>query len=94
MLYFIILVIYVQYKDRRALANSEVTPLLNNYKLDHYFYEILFFTEHRRDADTKSRVQFILTEDHGETFVRTLSVPHRSILQHGGIDAFVIDVPK
>ncbi|CAF1216235.1 unnamed protein product, partial [Adineta ricciae] len=69
MLYFIILVIYVQYKDRRDLATCGVTPLLDNYKLDQYFYEVLFFT-------------------------RTLSTPHRSILQRGGIDAFVMDVPK
>jgi hypothetical protein len=40
------------------------------------------------------KVHFILSGDDDETHIRTLSDPHRPILQRGGIDAFVMAVPK
>ena len=40
------------------------------------------------------QVHFILAGDDDETQVRTLADPHRKILQRGGIDAFVMTVPK
>ncbi len=40
------------------------------------------------------QVHFVLASDDDETTVRTLADPHRKILQRGGIDAFVMAVPK
>jgi hypothetical protein len=34
-----------------------VTPLPDNYSADQYFYEILVFTGHRKNAGTKSKVR-------------------------------------
>ena len=52
------------------------------------------FTGHRKDAGTKSKVHFIVAGDDNETRVRTLADPQRSILNRGGIDAFIMAVPK
>jgi hypothetical protein len=39
-------------------------------------------------------VHFILGGDSDETTIRTLADPYRKILQRGGIDAFIMAVPK
>ncbi len=36
----------------------------------------------------------MLAGEEDETSVRTLADPHRKILQRGGIDAFIMAVPK
>ena len=40
------------------------------------------------------QVQFILSGDEADTDVRTLTDPHRKILQRAGIDSFVLAVPS
>ncbi|CAF3130688.1 unnamed protein product [Rotaria sp. Silwood2] len=92
-LYFL-LVIYARYKDKKDIEKLGVTPLPDNYFNDQYFYQILVFTGNRKNAGTKSKVQFILVGDNDETSVRTFADPHRKVLQHGGIDAFIMAVPK
>ncbi|CAF1454324.1 unnamed protein product [Rotaria sp. Silwood1] len=92
-LYFL-LVIYARYKDKKDIEKLGVTPLSNNDSNDQYFYQILVFTGNRKNAGTKSKVQFILVGDNDETSVRTFVDPHRKILQRGGIDAFIMAVPK
>jgi polycystin 1L2 len=57
-------------------------------------YQLIVFTGHRKDAGTKSKVHFIVAGDDDETRVRTLADPQRSILGRGGIDAFIMAVPK
>ncbi|CAF5017167.1 unnamed protein product, partial [Rotaria sp. Silwood1] len=42
----------------------------------------------------KLGVYFILSGNDNETQIRTLADPHRTILQRGGIDAFIMAVPK
>ncbi len=91
---YILLIIYARYKDKKDVEKLGVTPLADNHKSDQYFYQILVFTGHRKDAGTKSKVHFILVGDDDETQVRTFADPHRNILQRGGIDAFVMTVPK
>ncbi len=41
-----------------------------------------------------SKIHFILAGDKDETSVRTFADPHRKILQRGGIDAFIMTVPR
>jgi hypothetical protein len=71
-----------------------VTSLNDNYVEDKYCYEIIVFTGHRKDSGTKSKVQFLICGDKDETKVRTFSHENRKIFQRGGIDAFVMTVPK
>ena len=40
------------------------------------------------------QVSFVLSGDDDETHLRVFHDPHRSILQRGGIDAFVMSAPK
>ncbi|CAF0795704.1 unnamed protein product [Adineta steineri] len=91
---YILLVIYARYKDKKDIEKLGVTILPDNYKKDQYAYEILVFTGHRKDAGTKSKVQFIVTGEHNQTKVRTFSDPKRKIFQRDGIDAFIMTVPK
>lgn len=71
-----------------------MTVLPDNYDEDRYAYQIIVFTGHRRGAGTKSNVHFIVAGEQDETSVRTLADPNRPILQRGGIDSFVMTVPK
>ena len=91
---YLLLAIYARYKDKKDVEKLGVTPLPDNHRSDQYFYQILVFTGHRKDAGTKSKVHFVLSGDDDETHVRTLTDPKRTILQRGGIDAFIMTVPK
>ncbi|CAF4192320.1 unnamed protein product, partial [Adineta steineri] len=90
----IILTIYARYKDKKDLEKLGVTPLPDNHQSDEYVYEIIVFTGLRKDAGTNSNVHFVIYGEENETHVRTLADPHRKILQRGGVDAFVMSVPK
>ncbi|CAF1074084.1 unnamed protein product [Adineta steineri] len=91
---YISLMIYARYKDRKDIEKLGVTFLPDNDKKDRYFYQILIFTGHRKDAGTKSKVHIVLSGDKDETRIRTLSDSHRQIFQRGGVNAFLMSVPK
>ncbi|CAF0948943.1 unnamed protein product [Adineta ricciae] len=91
---YILLVIYARFKDKKDLEKLGVTPLPDNSNEDGYFYQIIVFTGQRNNAGTNSKVHFVLSGDDDATNVRTLSDPRRKILQTGGIDAFIMSVPK
>jgi hypothetical protein len=93
-LLYIILIIYARLKDRKDLEKLGMTPLRDNHPSYHYYYQILVFTGQRKDAGTKSKVHFILSGDKDETHIRTFTDLHRPIFQRGGIDAFILAVPK
>ncbi|CAF3982665.1 unnamed protein product [Rotaria sordida] len=86
--------IYARFKDKKDIEKLGVTPLSDNIRSDQYFYEILVFTGRRSNAGTKSKIQFILSGTNDETNVRTFSDAYRKIFQRGGIDAFIMGVPK
>jgi polycystin 1L2 len=54
---YIFLVIYARYKDKKDVQKLGVTALPDNHKCDQYFYQIIVFTGHRKDAGTKSKVK-------------------------------------
>ena len=91
---YLILMIFARFKDRQDMEKLGVTPLPDNHKCDEYFYQIIVFTGQRKEAGTKSKVHFVLSGDDDGTQIRTLADPHRKIFQRGGIDAFVMAVPK
>ena len=71
-----------------------MTPLADNVKGDPYLYQLIVFTGHRKDSGTKSKVHLIMAGDDDETRVRTLADTHRRVFSRGGIDAFIMSVPK
>ncbi|CAF0788844.1 unnamed protein product [Adineta steineri] len=91
---YIGLIIFARYKDKKDIEKLGVTPLPDNQKSDEYFYQILVFTGQRRNAGTKSKVHFVLSGNDDSTTIRTFADPHRTIFQRGGIDAFILAVPK
>jgi hypothetical protein len=93
-LIYIILMIYAHFNDKKDLKKLGMTPLPDNHPFDRYYYQILVFTGQRKDAGTNSNVHFILSGDHHNTQIRTFADPHRAILKRGGIDAFIMAVPK
>lgn len=94
LLLYIILMIYARRQDKFDLAKLGMTPLVDNQGGDHYFYQILIFTGQRINAGTESKVYLILSGDRNQTTVRRLEDPHRKVFQRGGIDAFILAVPK
>ncbi|CAF1131898.1 unnamed protein product [Adineta steineri] len=91
---YIILMIYARFKDKKDFEKLGVTPLADNNKSDHYYYQILVFTGQRTNAGTDSKVYFVLSGENDQTQVRLFSDPHRKIFQRGGINSFIIAVPK
>ncbi|CAM2704890.1 unnamed protein product [Rotaria socialis] len=93
-IFYIIFMIYARYKDRKDVEKLGVTPLPDNIRNDKYYYQILVFTGFRKDSGTSSKVHFVISGDDEETGVRTLEDPKRKVLQRGGIDSFIMAVPK
>ncbi|CAF0882123.1 unnamed protein product [Adineta steineri] len=91
---YIILMIFGRFKDKKDIEKLGVTPLPDNGKSDQYYYQIIVFTGQRANSGTQSKVHFILSSDNDETRVRTFSDSHRKIFQRGGIDSFIMSVPK
>ncbi|CAF0770234.1 unnamed protein product [Adineta steineri] len=91
---YIILMIYARFKDKKDIEKLGVTPLADNNKSDHYYYQILVFTGQRTNAGTDSKVYFVLSGNNDQTHIRLFSDPHRKLFQRGGINSFIIAVPK
>ncbi|CAF1690732.1 unnamed protein product, partial [Adineta ricciae] len=91
---YVLLAIYARYYDKKDVEKLGVTILPDNNKNDDYFYQMIVFTGQRRDAGTKSNVHFVIHGDENDTHIRTLADPHRRVLQRGGVDAFLMSVPK
>ncbi|CAF1472733.1 unnamed protein product [Adineta steineri] len=91
---YIILIIYARFKDKKDIETLGVTPLPDNHRSDQYFYQIIVFTGQRQNAGTNSNVHFVIYGDNDEIHIRTLADSQRKILQHGGIDSFIMAVPQ
>ena len=91
---YIILIIYARRQDRKDLQKLGITPLSDNHRDDHYYYQLIVFTGQRINAGTESNVHFVLGGDRDQTYVRTFTTPNRKIFQRGDINAFVMSVPR
>jgi polycystin 1L2 len=60
---YLLLIINARYKDKLDLEKLQVTPIPDNYELNQYFYQMIVFTGHRKDAGTKSKVKFQSQKD-------------------------------
>ncbi|KAA0203316.1 hypothetical protein HAZT_HAZT006197, partial [Hyalella azteca] len=91
--FYIIGLIYARIKDKKDLQYVGATPLPENRPEDHYVYELYVFTGFQPNSGTKSKVNFLLTGDWGDSDIRTLQDHHRRILYTGAQDHFVLTVP-
>ncbi|KAG0419460.1 hypothetical protein HPB47_004076 [Ixodes persulcatus] len=94
MLVYIVLLIWARYEDKKDLEKLGATPLQDNDPKDKYVYEIVVFTGDKKGAATDSNVFFIVSGDDDETEVRTFGDQKRKIFRKGGIDTFVMTVPR
>lgn len=95
LLIYLLSTVYARHKDKNDLEKRGVNPLDVNYNEDQYSYEIFVFTGHRKDSQTRSKVQFVMNDDdNDETKVRTFSHSHRRIFQRDGVDELVMTVPE
>ena len=91
---YLMLMIYARFQDRKDLSKFGITHLADNQLSDEYVYQIVVLTGHRKDSSTDSHVQFVLSGDHDQTRIRHLSDSKRKIFQNGGVDVFLMSVPK
>ncbi|UJR18466.1 hypothetical protein I4U23_005372, partial [Adineta vaga] len=91
---YIGLMIYARKFDKKDLEKLGVTPLSDNRPSDRYYYQLIVFTGQRKDSGTNSKVHFILYGEENHTRIRTFSDSKRKIFQRGGIDSFVMSLPK
>ncbi|UJR24498.1 hypothetical protein I4U23_005873 [Adineta vaga] len=91
---YLILVIYARYQDKKNRQKSGMIALSDNKELYDYAYQIIVFTGHRADANTKSKVNFVIGGENANTDIRTFTDSNQNIFQRSGIDTFVITTPK
>ncbi|CAH1796902.1 unnamed protein product [Owenia fusiformis] len=89
-----ILLIWARRADKKDIEQLGLTPLADNNPSHNYYYEMYVFTGLRKNAGTKSRVQFFLSGENDETEVRTLSDDKRPILRRGGTDGFLLSTER
>jgi hypothetical protein len=76
--------------DRRDRGRIGFT-LVRDTTPDHdFFYELIFFTGTRKNAQTDSKVSCILTGDMSETGVKLLIDNGQKIFRRGGVNSFLI----
>ncbi|XP_071129607.1 polycystin family receptor for egg jelly-like isoform X3 [Mytilus edulis] len=91
---YLVVVIWARRQDKKDIEKLGLTPLVDNDKMDKYFYEIVVVTGMRRKAGTDSKVQFILSGEDDETDVRPLSDSKRKVLRRGTVDGFLMSAPR
>jgi hypothetical protein len=62
-LVLIILIIYARRKDKKDFEKLGVTPLSDNHKSGHYYYQIIVSTVQRKDSGTKSKVKIFFQKN-------------------------------
>ncbi|CAH1794576.1 unnamed protein product [Owenia fusiformis] len=92
-LYFIALV-WCRRKDKQDLIKWGAKPLEDNIPTDQYHYQMIVYTGIKRDADTKSKISFILSGDEGDTGVRRLFDGEKKHFTRGSIRNYVLSTDK
>ncbi|ESN95043.1 hypothetical protein HELRODRAFT_124863, partial [Helobdella robusta] len=93
-LLYLLALIWARWKDKKDFEKLGVTPLPDNDPNDKYLYEIIVSTGLRKNAGTKSKVHVIFSGDFEETDPRTLEDDKRAVLMRGGVDSFLMAVPR
>lgn len=89
-----IMVVWAYYHDRKDVTKLGAAPLPDNMSEDKYLYEMLVFTGNKKEAQTDSTVQFVLSGDYGDTDIRTFGDDQRKIFRKDSVDVFVMACEK
>nr|XP_002733735.2 PREDICTED: polycystic kidney disease protein 1-like 2-like [Saccoglossus kowalevskii] len=94
-LIYVILTIYMRKKDKDDLIRWTVWPLAGNNPRDNYIYQLTVYTSMVPTSGTKSKIQFTLTGDDGESGVRDLiDKKSRVCFSSGSVVSLYLTVPK
>ncbi|XP_070579639.1 polycystin-1-related protein-like [Ptychodera flava] len=91
---YLAVLVWARKADKRDLVKVGATPLKDNDPRDKYFYELTVFTGVRNNSATSAKVSIIVTGERGETEPRILVDEKRKIFERGGVDSFVMAVPR
>ncbi|KAI8494931.1 hypothetical protein Bbelb_275360 [Branchiostoma belcheri] len=94
LLLYVLLLVYTRRADKNDIIKWGTLPLVDNAKNDRYFYKLDIYTGMRPGAGTKSRVNFILSGEEGDSGVRIVDDGKRTLLRRGNIDHVLLGVPK
>ncbi|XP_069953284.1 polycystin-1-like protein 2 isoform X2 [Cherax quadricarinatus] len=88
--FYIIMMIWARFMDKKDVQYRGVTALGDNSVEDKYLYEITFTTGADKEAGTDSNIQFILSGEYSETDVRHLPPSDNRRYRRYSVDAFVM----
>ncbi|VDI23340.1 Hypothetical predicted protein, partial [Mytilus galloprovincialis] len=90
---YLLLLIWARHQDKRDIVRWGVTPLIDNFVDDTYYYLVTVYTGMRRGAGTKSRIGFIVCGEDGDTGIRELSDGVRSEIPTASVVHFLMSTP-
>ncbi|XP_071132908.1 polycystin family receptor for egg jelly-like [Mytilus edulis] len=90
---YVLLLIWARHQDKRDIARWGVTPLIDNFVDDTYYYLVTVYTGMRRGAGTKSRIGFIIHGKDGGTGIRELYDGVRSEIPAASVVHFLMSTP-
>ncbi|XP_045614675.2 polycystin-1-like [Procambarus clarkii] len=93
LVWYILMMIWARFKDRRDVQYRGVTALHDNNVKDKYLYEITFTTGPDKEAGTDSNIKFSISGEYDETDVRTLPPSEGRRYHRYCVDAFVMSTP-
>ncbi|CAF0709342.1 unnamed protein product [Brachionus calyciflorus] len=91
---YILMGIFVRWKDRKDLVKWGATPLADNLPVDNYFYLVSVQTGVGKSTGTTSKVGFVLSGDQADSGVRKLSDDKRKAFKAGSICNFIMGVEE
>ncbi|CAC5377684.1 PKD1L2 [Mytilus coruscus] len=90
---YVLLLIWARHQDKTDIARWGVTPLIDNFVDDTYYYLVTVYTGMRRGAGTKSKIGFIVHGQDGDTGIRELSDGVRSEIPAASVVHFLMSTP-
>jgi polycystin 1L2 len=91
---YILISLYLRYKDKRDIIKWGATPLADNVPSDQYFYLITVQTGLGTDTGTKSKVGFVIAGQWADSGVRQLDDDKRKAFKSGSICNFICGVEE
>ena len=91
---YLCLCIWASAQDRKDAVKAGVSPLLDNDPRDRYLYEVTVYTGTRTGSSTTAKVSMVFSGEEDETPPRLIFDDKRPVLQSGGVDSFVMAVPR
>ncbi|XP_063446785.1 polycystin-1-like protein 2 [Mytilus trossulus] len=93
LLIYVLLLIWARHQDKRDIVKWGVTPLIDNFVDDTYYYLVTVYTGMRRGAGTKSRIGFIIHGQDGDTGIRELADGVRTNIPAASVVHFLMSTP-